>query len=94
MRKHPRRRVKLPHLRPEVFLTPSSAATLELVISAGTTGISLYDLESNGRVYAVTQLKELSDGGAIFHIAKRPCMNPDTAAFEDVDHYIYRGWIQ
>ena len=94
MRRLTKRLVTLPHLTPRLWLTSELANTLELMLRAGPTGITLDYLERNGISDPSARLEQLTQGGAVIHVEVRLAQNPYTSAFEDIPHYIFKGWIQ
>jgi hypothetical protein len=86
--------VELPHLTPVVWVSPELAPTLELIKGAGAIGISSFKLMDADIYDFEINVAQLQKEGAVIFIDRRPDACPGGILWDDILHYIYRGWIQ
>lgn len=84
--------VPLPNPYPEVSLPRYLAIPLRLIIEAGSSGISTFDLLAAGPTNASSVVQKLKHLGAQIKSTRRTSMDSLGRERKGVAHYTYHGW--
>ena len=78
---------------PEVSMSPQMYTMLEIMVDAGITGGSYFELVEAGIDDPDDCAAQLRKAGVVIKVKERPAIHSCGMLWDDISHYIYKRWI-